>query len=159
MQQSRFFADMHHFRGNRPYIYIYIYIYISLCTRGYFLTYIKMNWVAIMDRTKSKCCRKLNNKPNITLGWHFILKNMYDLLYDPLCETQLTSSETFLNGYSVKTMLYKSPSSILHCIRLLGENIAGQSYRVSQKRGLIIQLIINIHVGLFRCRQSTPDNQ
>ena len=29
----------------------------------------------------------------------------------------VTSSETLLNGYSVKTMLYKTPSPILYCIR------------------------------------------
>ena len=38
----------------------------------------------------------------------------------------MTSPETLLNDYSVKLMLYKSPSPIR--IRLLGENISGQGY-------------------------------
>ena len=32
----------------------------------------------------------------------------------------VTSPETLFTGYSVKTMLYKSTSPTLHCIRLLG---------------------------------------
>ena len=50
----------------------------------------------------------------------------------------VTSPETFLNG-SVKIMLYiKSPSPILHCIRLLGESIASQGYWISQNSTIFI---------------------
>ena len=38
------------------------------------------------------------------------------------------------NGYSVKFFLYKILFPILHCIRLLGENITGQGYWVSKNR-------------------------
>ena len=61
----------------------------------------------------------------------------------------VTSQEILLNGYSVKTMSYNSnppPLPIIHCIRLLGENITGQGYRVSQKNnsGLPILRIFRI---------------
>ena len=50
----------------------------------------------------------------------------------PETSQYVTSPETLFNG-SVKTMLYiKSPSSILYCIRLLGENIASQGYWISE---------------------------
>ena len=44
----------------------------------------------------------------------------------------VTSPETFLNENSVKMKLYKTPSSILHCIGWLGDNNGGQGYWVSQ---------------------------
>ena len=44
----------------------------------------------------------------------------------------VTSPETVLNGNSVKTKLYNTPSPILHRISQLGENIEGQGYWVSQ---------------------------
>ena len=31
------------------------------------------------------------------------------------------------NGHFVKIMLYRSPSAIIHCIRLLGKNVASQA--------------------------------
>ena len=40
----------------------------------------------------------------------------------------VTSPGTLLNGYSVEIVLHKSSIPILHCLRLLGENIEGQGY-------------------------------
>ena len=54
--------------------------------------------------------------PSDVTAFHIILWNA------------VTSTETLLTGYSVKTMLYNTPSPILYCIIQLGENIAGQSY-------------------------------
>ena len=44
----------------------------------------------------------------------------------------MTSGETVLNGYSVKIMLCKTPSPILHCISQFRENNGCQSYWASQ---------------------------
>ena len=58
-----------------------------------------------------------------------------------------------LNGYLVKTMLYKSPSAILHCIRLIGENVAGQAIvfhrRVLQKCGQYINFTYSMFFFLY----------
>ena len=80
----------------------------------------------------------------------------------------VTSPESLFNGYSVKIMLYKSLSSMLYCIRLLGENIAEQSYRVSQNlttwttiRTLLIHNGLhgtNIHGATFAIIMSRTQN-
>ena len=49
-----------------------------------------------------------------------------------ILQNAVTSPGTLLNGYSVEIVLHKSPIPILHCLRLLGENIAGQGYWVTQ---------------------------
>ena len=48
---------------------------------------------------------------------------------------------------SVKIMLYISPSPMLHCIRLLDENIAGQSYWASQN---YIDYISHVFLGRLK---------
>ena len=55
---------------------------------------------------------------------------------DQILWNAVTSPGTLSSGYSVKTTLYKPPSPILHCIRLLGENIADQGYRFSNVKFL-----------------------
>ena len=49
-----------------------------------------------------------------------------DLVYKKSANAMI-SPETLLNGYSVKAMIYESPSPILHYIRLPVEDIAGHN--------------------------------
>ena len=65
--------------------------------------------------------------------------------YSPILWNAVTSRESLLNGYSVKTMVDKSPLPILHCIGLLGENIAGQCYWVSQNHNQSIKRLLRLN--------------
>ena len=66
---------------------------------------------------------------------------------------------SLLNGYSVKIMLYKSPSPILYCIRLLGENISGQGYCVSQNTKLYIICYVSVELVVQRLTFTTQETK
>ena len=67
------------------------------------------------------------------------------------------SPETLLNEYSVKTILYKSPCFILHCIILTGENIAGQGYWVAQNRHQILMPKVDPTTAMANIIRETED--
>ena len=60
-------------------------------------------WLSIIARSELDPCAA---RADLKLVSNQILRNA------------VTSQETLLNGYSIKTMLYKSPSLIIYCIRL-----------------------------------------
>ena len=67
----------------------------------------------------------------------------------------------FLNGYSMKTMLIKTPSPIRHRIRSLGENIAGQGHWVSLSaqrpvRERQVQCVFHVDIDYEVSRYNRP---
>ena len=68
-----------------------------------------------------------------------------DVMFFPNSVKRSDVTGSLLNGYSVKTMVDKSPFPILHCIGLLGENIAGQCYWVSQNHNQSIKRLLRLN--------------